>query len=104
MLEPLFNGVVILLKETPTEQHRCFPVNIAKFSRTPILKKIFEKLPLEFLRFTVNISSYNPWQNIWNKIEKSSKTGQGKKSSISLFCMFFDCYCQSLNSGRETGH
>ena len=32
-------------------------VNIAKFSRTPILKKIFEQLPLEFLHFTVNISS-----------------------------------------------
>ena len=32
-------------------------VNIAKFSRTPILKKIFEQLPLEFLRLTVNISS-----------------------------------------------
>ena len=72
MLEALFNrvaglracnfikrdsGPVILLKETETQQHRCFPVNIAKFSRTPILKKIFEQLPVEFLRHTVNISS-----------------------------------------------
>ena len=51
------SGPVILLKETETQQHRCFPVNIAKFSRTPILKKIFEQLPVEFLRLTVNISS-----------------------------------------------
>ena len=51
-------GSVILLKATPTQQHRCFPVNIAKFSRTSFLKKIFEQLPLEFLRLTVNISSY----------------------------------------------
>ena len=50
-------SLVILLKETPTQYHRCFPVNIAKFSRTPILKKIFEQLTLEFQRLTVNISS-----------------------------------------------
>ena len=50
-------GSVILLKVTPTQQHNCFPVNIAKFSRTSFLKKIFEQLPLEFLRLTVNISS-----------------------------------------------
>ena len=31
---------------------------------------------------------YNPGQNIWNKIEKSSKTGQGKKSLISTFACF----------------
>ena len=27
-------------------QHRCFPVNIAKFLRTPILKNIFKQLLL----------------------------------------------------------
>ena len=31
---------------------------------------------------------YNPGQSIWNKIEKSSKTGQDKKFDI-YFCMFF---------------
>ena len=31
---------------------------------------------------------YNPGQNIWNKIEKSSKTGQDKKSLISTFACF----------------
>ena len=33
-------------------------------------------------------SSNNPGQNILNKIEKSSKTGQGKKSLISTFACF----------------
>ena len=32
--------------------------------------------------------NYNPGQNIWNKIEKSSKTGQDKKSLISTFACF----------------
>ena len=27
-------------------QHRCFPMNIAKFLRTPILKNIYERLLL----------------------------------------------------------
>ena len=27
-------------------------------------------------------------QNIWNKLEKSSKTGQGKKSLMSTFACF----------------
>ena len=30
----------------------------------------------------------NPGQNVWNKIEKSSKTGQDKKSLISTFACF----------------
>ena len=38
-------------------QHRCFPVNIAKFLRTVILMKICEQLLLQFLLLTVNISS-----------------------------------------------
>ena len=33
-------------------------------------------------------STYNPGQNIWNKIDKSSKTGQDKKSLISTFACF----------------
>ena len=31
---------------------------------------------------------YNPGQNIWNKIEKSSKAGQDKKSLISTSAYF----------------
>ena len=32
--------------------------------------------------------NYNPEQNIWNKIEKFSKTGQDKKRLISPFAVF----------------
>ena len=34
------------------------------------------------------VIDYNPGQNIWNKIEKSSKTGQGRKSLIYTFPWF----------------
>ena len=32
--------------------------------------------------------NYNPGQNFWSKIEKSSKSGQGKKILISTFACF----------------
>ena len=38
-------------------RHRCFPVNIAKTLRAPILMKIWEQLLLSFLLLTANISS-----------------------------------------------
>ena len=47
--------------------------------------------------------NYNPGQNIWTKTEKFRKTGQEKKG-INLLLRFFNCYCQSLISGREIGH
>ena len=34
-----------------------------------------------------NSGSGNPGQDIWNRIEKSSKAGQGKKSLISTFAL-----------------
>ena len=37
----------------------------------------------------LNMSSYNPGQDIWGKVEKSSKIGQGKKSLISTFACFW---------------
>ena len=46
----------------------------------------------------------NPKQNIWKKVEKFSKFGQDMKSLVSAFVHFFNCYCQSLIYGRETGH
>ena len=36
-----------------------------------------------------NFHIHNPGKNIWNKIEKSSKTGQAKKSLISTFACFW---------------
>ena len=50
-----------------------------------------------------NRCTYNPGQSIWNKIEKSSKTGEVKKSLISTFACFWTAIA-SLVSGRETGH
>ena len=38
--------------------------------------------------FVKVVNDYNPGQNIRNKIEKSSKTGQVKKSLISTFACF----------------
>ena len=40
------------------------------------------------LGYTSGKLLYNPGQNMWNKIEKSSKTGQVKKSLISTFACF----------------
>ena len=34
--------------------------------------------------------SHIPRQNIWNKIEKSSKIGQDKKSLVSFFACFLN--------------
>ena len=34
------------------------------------------------------LDSYNPGQNIWNKIEKSNKIRQEKKGLISTFVCF----------------
>ena len=64
MLESLFNRVASLQacnfikrdSNTVTQMFSC--EYIAQFSDTPILKKIFEHLPLELQRLTVNISSY----------------------------------------------
>ena len=44
----------------------------------------FWKDPLPYLLPT----TYNPGQNIWNKMEKLTKTGQGKKSLVSIFACF----------------
>ena len=51
------------------------------------------------MKFYIFKLIYNPGQNIWNKIEKSSKTGQDKKSLISTFA----CFLITLIPGRETG-
>ena len=44
------------------------------------------------------------WTKYLIKAEKSSKIRHQRKNSDICFCMFFDCYWQSLISGRETGH
>ena len=49
-----------------------------------------------------SVLNYNPMQKIWNKLEKSSKSGQDKKSLISTFACFLTATAKF--SGRETGH
>ena len=43
------------------------------------------EVTLKILEFILN---YNPGQSIWSRIEKSSKTGQDKKSLMSTFACF----------------
>ena len=43
----------------------------------------------------------NPGQNIWNKIEKSSKIEKDKKNLITIFACFLTANCQSLISGER---
>ena len=53
-VKSLFNKPECMLfyyKETL--QHRCFPVNIAKFLRTPILKNIYKRLIQQISKFTL---------------------------------------------------
>ena len=49
------------------------------------------------------LAFYNAGQNIWSRVRNPVKLDRTIMFDI-YFCVFFDCYCQSLNSGRETGH
>ena len=45
------------------------------------------------------------WTKYLTKVGKSSNIGQERKNLIDIcFCVFFDCFSQSLTSGRKTGH
>ena len=46
---------------------------------------------------------YNPGQNIWHKVKKYSKIGEDYKNLRPSF-VFFDCFRQSFNLARKTGH
>ena len=37
----------------------------------------------------IQVNTFNPGQSIWNRIERSSETGHGKKSLISTFACFW---------------
>ena len=43
-------------------------------------------------------------KNKWDKVRKSSKTRKYQKSFDTFFSVNFNCYNQSLSSGRETKH
>ena len=69
----------------PENSHIC--PNLTKMSQRSqnnVFFGFFEKFCHQFFLETI----CNPMQNIWNKIEKSSKTGQDKKSLISTFVCF----------------
>ena len=53
-----------------------------------ILKKVLQLLLCSIVMQSIHMLYYNPGQNTWNKIEKSSKTGQDRKSLISAFACF----------------
>ena len=60
-----------------------FP-NFQKSQKNGVAGKVFHLIVLTELALNI----YNPGQNILIKIEKSSKTGQGKKSLKSTFAPF----------------
>ena len=74
MPESLFNKVSFLI--TKILQHKCLPVNIANFLRTPILKKICEGLLLSVRRsdsflstpFVSKTTTYDSFQRHKNSI------------------------------------
>ena len=79
----LFSGIICLSpklsKVLATTKHYKKLFLIRQFLRE-VLCLNFDRLSSKF---------YDPGQNIWHKIEKSSKTGGDKKSLISTFACFF---------------
>ena len=63
-------------------QHRCFPVNIAKFSRTPVLKNICERLIEHFPAWANNVTNnIGIEEDIFSKTKQNhSKTQLDEKS------------------------
>ena len=57
--------------------------------KTYVLRSQYGPLLLEICLLTTMNMIYNPGKNIWNKIEKSNKTGQVKKSLICTFVCFW---------------
>ena len=54
-------------------------------------RRFGSRIPMTTGGFEIKTAStldYNPGQNTWNKIDKSSKIGQDKKSFISNFPYF----------------
>ena len=72
-IQYFFNHSYLLKKHTA----------ISKFLSRIIILKLVIWFPV-----TYEISFYNPMENIWDKLEKSSKTGQDKKSLIPAFACF----------------
>ena len=73
-------------------QHRCFPVNIAKFFRAPVLKNIWERL---FKRFPTWIKKHNKQRMKWtfSQKKKKSKTQLDKKTYLFMMLLIISFFC-----------
>ena len=81
LLESLFNKVAGLLACNFIKkrlQHRCFPVNVAKFLRTDILKNICERLFLCLMDFLEQIVFKEAFQNGLSNDVRIITSGQGQ--------------------------
>ena len=66
-------------------------------------KSMLTKLLSNFISASQVVNILQSWANFfWIREIQWNWTGQEKFDIY--FGMFFDCYCQSLISGRETGH
>ena len=61
-------------------------INLFKLEQFNQLHKYIEK----------KLYIYNSGQNIWNRLEKSSKTGQDKRTLISTFTCFLTCFLTAI--------
>ena len=75
-------------------QHRCFPMNIAKFLRTPVLKNICERLFECFATWANNITSNRKWRrHFWSARWK--KLALAWYSWSFRFSLFLHCMSQA---------
>ena len=90
-------------------KHRCFPVNTAKFLRTPILKNIWELLLLNFNAPNGKIS-----KNFFKQFKVGTSITNNRKnlcetSRMELFTEIIDCielgtiFCRILHIRCFTG-
>ena len=77
-----------ICKAVLTQSHETWHFNATNYR----LRKCFEVIEnVKKLKFEGDWTN-KPGQNTWNKIKKSNKVGQDKKSAMSIFCQFFHCY------------
>ena len=115
VLESLVNKVVVnFIKKR--FQHRCFPVNIAKFLRIPISKNIYKRLLLMRLSgpFISNFSVENDLKSysrlLYNTLQRA--VSQQRKGTLYLrllralpksFCSCFGCGRKDIQSSVLLG-
>ena len=73
-------------------QHRCFPVNIVKFLRTPVLKNICERLFKHFPSWINNITSNIRSGHFLKKNKKKSKTQLDEKTCLFMMLLIISLF------------